>query len=249
MKFVIGLTNVEEHECYRYDERQLENEVRYNLYKLTPEIEQDTITWDINTAVPGFVNSLRAWEETIRRPHLNMTGIAKKPNNYDPAEYDISLSMQFINLIPTDPRDFYSELVEDDFSEISQGGFGNLSIDFMNSISQISDYEYDNTLNKAFYADSLERLIPRDQYRPLAIPYYRANFVLGSDFKRSKKMSFRYFEWLQRNKSKLEELGYDINHPTIKTGELVVGTLSSDPWEQYQKLKKYTRICRFSFVE
>lgn len=248
MKFIIGLTDVEDDQCYRYDDYQPDDEVRYNLYKLAPELEQATIEWDINTEITAFKNALYSWEQTIRRPHLNMTSIGRRVNNLVPDEYDYTLSFNFVNLIPVDPGEFYSELVDADFSELSHGGFGNLSIDFLSSLEKISEYSYENTIAKAHYNDDLSKLIPAKEFTPLAIPSFRANFSLGADFKINKKMKFNYYEWLLKNKTQLANLGYDVNSPRLRTGELVIGKLIGDPWEQYEKLKKYSRICRVSFV-
>lgn len=248
MKFIAGLTDVITDECFRYDDSSNNNEVRYNLYKLAPELERETIEWEIDTSIKAFVDALYSWEQTIRKPHLNLINISRKNNKYAPDHYDFDLSIHFMNLIPQDPFSLYKEIDSVDLSKLSIGGFGNLTIDFSRSISMASDTEYENTINHAYQTNNLENLARCDKIVPLAIPYFKADFYLGGGTKITTRRPIDYSNWLEENKIKLTELGYSIDDAKLNIGSLVIGKLIGDPWEQYEKLKKYSRICRVSFV-
>jgi hypothetical protein len=55
-------------------------------------------------------------------------------------------------------------------------------------------------------------------------------------------------EWINENKDALAEKGYTLDMPYCSIGRLCLGKLIGDPWEEYQKLQKYSRVCRTSIV-
>jgi len=248
VKFIIGLTD-EESEFFFYDKNTPEGITTYNLYKLMPEIEKTTIEWKLRTNLDAFSGAYDAFGKIIRRPHLNMVNIRRMPNRYAPDEFDIHLGLDFVNLIPVIAEEFYKEMSDTDFDELTLGSrFGNLTVQYMDSlVMRDDDFLRENTFQAAYNTNSLTYLKHADEYRPLIAPNFRACFDLGNVNIPSKDMPKYHADWIKENEDELSKKGYVIGSPKTRMGELVIGDLVGDPWDAYQKLKMYDKICRISF--
>ena len=247
LKIIFGLTDVEDDPCYVYDDNVgRDDTIRYNLYRLAPEIEKTTIEWEITNPSPGVLHLLDCWEQTIRRPHLNMINLVQEKNMFVPNMNNYRFSVQFMNLLPTAP-DFYKDLVDEDFKNFVtvDTEFGNI---YLWSPGTTEGHDYEQSLEHAYRTNSLDKLEHADNIVIKAKPFFDIQFTLGMyDQGRAAEIDFK--RWINEHKEELEKLGYTEDNPKTVIGRLPIAKLVGDAWENYQKLQTYSRICRTSIVK
>jgi hypothetical protein len=251
MNFVIGLTDVEDYDGFVYENKESQDsddiKISYNIKKASTDIEKDSIIWSLDTTLAVTKNMIKVWEHTIRRPHLNMIRIITTKNmlvpDYD--HYDFGVSV--INLIPMLP-DYKILLTADDFSNVIETSeFGDMVL-ALHQIHNESGIAYQNTLEYAFHYDTTDLL--KEYNYPYVLPTFGFDFKIIPRPLNSKghKHSYDFIDWVNENKDALAAKGYTLDDPYCNIGVIRIGKLIGDPWEEYQKLQKYSRICRTSIV-
>lgn len=247
LRFQIGLTDETDSEAFVYQKMDtIDNsneKISYNLYKQNPEIEKEMIEWKIRTDIPVVLKTINKWEQTIRRPHLCMINIDSKKNKFIPTVKDISLNLEFIDLLPTKFENL--ELTDEDFEHFSSDiKFGQMCY-FTHGLWEFGGTPYINTIEWAYFRDSLENLKPNG--RAIGVPLFqvqmglveqRPGIVINSDS--------MFTKWLDDKKESIEATGFDITKKDVVIGRLPFAELIDDEWEVLQKMEKYPRICRTS---
>lgn len=248
MKFVIGLTDQEDPSAFIDAPPIIESGVNvtsYNLYKQVPELEKDTIEWELNTKLPALKAAITEWESLIRRPHLNMISRREREVDAIPGSTDFILHFEFVNLLPVSSDRI--PFTDADFDELASATkFGDLTMSYFNTFLE-AGYEYWQTLGYAVAENTLDYLLD-GPLLPVAVPYFEIEFALRRQPTVNKKFSPYEARWLADHNEALAAKGYDINAKSTNFGKLIVGKLLGDSWEQYQKLQKYSRVCRTSIV-
>ena len=251
INFVIGLTDVEDYDGFVYENNEVRNpdviRAGYNIKKASTDIEKASITWSLDTNLDVTKNMIKVWEHIIRRPHLNMIGIIRTKNMLAP-EYDhYDLNVSFINLIPM-LSDYKILLTPDDFKNVFEANeFGDMILD-LNHINNESSIEHQTTLQYAFYNDTTDLL--KEHTYPYVLPIFNFDFNITHRpiDSTTRTHSYHLLKWVNENKDALAVKGYTLGDPYCNIGRLCIGKLVGDPWEEYQKLQKYSRICRTSIV-
>ena len=251
INFVIGLTDVENYDGFVYGNDGFQdpdvNRISYNIKKASTDIEKASMTWSLDMTLDFTKNMIKVWEHIIRRPHLNMIRIITTKNvlvpDYD--HYDFGVS--FINLIPM-LSDYKILLTANDFSNIVETNeFGDMVLE-LNHINSESSIEHQDTLEYAFHNDTTALL--KEHKYPYTLPIFNFDFNIThrSIDSTTRTHSYHFINWVNKNKDALAAKGYAIEDPYCNIGKLCIGKLIGDPWEEYQKLQKYSRICRTSMV-
>ena len=251
INFVIGLTDVEDYDGFVYENNEVRNpdviRAGYNIKKASTDIEKASITWSLDTNLDFTKNMIKVWEHIIRRPHLNMIGIIRTKHMLAP-EYDhYDLTVSFINLIPI-LSDYKILLTADDFSNVVETSeFGDMVL-ALYQIHYESGIAYQTTLQHAFQYDTTKFL--KEHTYPYVLPTFSFDFKITRRTinNTNHKRSYYFEEWIDKNKDTLAAKGYTLDDPYCNIGVLRIGKLIGDPWEEYQKLQKYSRICRTSIV-
>jgi hypothetical protein len=251
INFVIGLTDVEDYDGFVYGNEESQNpdvnRISYNIKKASTDIEKTSLTWALDTTLDFTKNMIKVWEHIIRRPHLNMIGITTTKNVLAP-EYDhYDLNVSFINLIPM-LLDYKILLTADDFKNVFETNeFGDMILE-LNHINSKSNIEHQTTLQHAFQYDTTDLL--KEHRYPYVIPIFNFDFNITHRpiDSTTRTHSYHFLKWANTNKDALAEKGYTLDDPHCNIGRLCIGKLVGDPWEEYQKLQKYSRICRTSMV-
>jgi hypothetical protein len=252
INFVIGLTDVEDYDGFVYENNEVRNpdviRAGYNIKKASTDIEKASITWSLDTNLDVTKNMIKVWEHIIRRPHLNMIGVTtiKNPLATDYNHYNLEVS--FINLIPMLP-DYKILLTADDLSNIVEtNDFGDMVLD-LTHINGESGINHLYTVGHAFHNDTTD-LLKEYQY-PYTLPIFSFDFRIMHrpiDSTPRGRHSNHFIDWVNENKDALAAKGYTLDDPYCNIGVLRIGKLIGDPWDEYQKLQKYSRICRTSIV-
>ena len=253
MNFVIGLTDVEDYDGFVYGEVGNNNNpdvtiANYNIKKASTDIEKVSMTWSLDTTLDVTKNMIKVWEHIIRRPHLNMINVTTIKNPLA-TQYDhYNLEVSFINLIPMLP-DYKILLTSDDLSNIVETNeFGDMILD-LTHINSGSNIDHMDTIGYAFH-NSTTDLLKEHQY-PYILPDFSFDFRITHrpiDSTPRGKHSHHFLRWVNENKDALAAKGYTLDDPYCNIGVLRIGKLIGDPWEEYQKLQKYNRICRTSII-
>ena len=248
INFVIGLTDVEDYDGFVYDTFPNEDNidrVSYNIQRADTSIEKDSIVWELDLTLDATKNIIKVWEHIIRRPHLAMVQEVSSKNVLAPNYNDYNLNIHFTNLIPI-LSDYKSTLTNSDYEKFTQASnFGDMYLDQF-ALHQASN-NWQTTLEYAFVHKSVDKLKVHD---PLTVlPRFVFDFGLRPVRFNDPTVRDPYFvEWVNENKDVLAEKGYALDMPYCTVGRLCIGKLLGDPWEEYQKLQKYSRICRTSIV-
>lgn len=253
INFVIGLTDVEDYDGFVYGDDEFQdpniNRVNYNIRKASTDIEKDSITWSLDTTLDVTKNMIKVWEHIIRRPHLNMIRIITTKNVLVPDYDHYDLGVSFINLIPLLP-DYRMLLTPNDFSNVVETNeFGDMVLE-LNHINSESGIDHQDTLGHAFYNNTTDLL--KEHKYPYTLPIFSFDFKIthrSIDSSTPRKHSYYFLKWVDENKDALATKGYTLDDPYCNIGVLRIGKLVGDPWEEYQKLQKYKRICRTSIVK
>ena len=251
INFVIGLTDVEDYDGFVYGNDEFRdpnvNRVNYNIKKASTDIEKTSLTWTLDTTLDFTKNMIKVWEHIIRRPHLNMIGITTTKNVLAPDYDHYDLGVSFINLIPI-LSDYKILLTADDFSNVVETSeFGDMVL-ALHQIHNESGIAHQNTLEYAYHNDTTEFL--KEHTYPYVLPTFSFDFKITRRAinNANHKRSYYFEEWIDKNKDTLAAKGYTLDDPYCNIGVLRIGKLIGDPWEEYQKLQKYSRICRTSIV-
>ena len=251
MNFVIGLTDVEDYDGFVYGNEESQdldvNRISYNIKKASTDIEKDSIVWSLDTTLDVTKNIIKVWEHIIRRPHLNMIRTITTKNVLAPDYDHYDLNVSFINLIPM-LSDYKILLTPDDFKNVFEANeFGDMILD-LNHINNESSIEHQTTLQYAFYNDTTDLL--KEHKYPYALPIFNFDFNITHRpiDSTTRTHSYHLLKWVNENKDALAVKGYTLDDPYCNIGVLRIGKLIGDPWEEYQKLQKYSRICRTSIV-
>jgi hypothetical protein len=249
INFVIGLTDVEDYDGFVYDTTLNENQpnnVRYNIQRADTSIEKDKITWSLDLSLAATTNMLKVWEHIIRRPHLSLIDINLGPSLLLPTHKDYELSVNFLNLIPILP-DYKISLTDTDYAKFTEyENFGDMYID-LSMLYDANTINWKNSLQSAYGRRVIDDLEERVSVN--VVPRFVFSFTLKQrPFFNKEERSVDFSNWLTDNTELLAKKGYAIDEPYCNIGRLCIGKLIGDPWEEYQKLQKYSRICRTSMV-
>lgn len=251
VNFVIGLTDVEDYSGFVYDIVPPVTDnikvINYNIKKADTSIEKDSMTWELDLTIDATKNVIKVWEHIIRRPHLTMINIQSSENFMVPTYNNYILNVNFMNLVPI-LADYMLPLTNSDYEKITpSNNFGDMYLDTY-ALYMASNIEWRTTLEYAFAHNTVDKI---SKHIPVNIvPGFSFNFelrrnpVLGNMSSRTPE----FIEWLNENNDILIKKGYIIDEPYCNIGRLCVGKLLGDPWEEYQKLQKYSRVCRTSIV-
>lgn len=250
LHFAIGLTDVVDYDGFVYDRypELPSNLTSYNIQQASTDIEKASIQWKLNTDIPATLNVIKVWETVIRRPHLNMISIHAEDQPFMKDYKSYNLSIDYINLIPINPA-LISEFHSADYDALSEDlPFGDLCLnDFYNYQEQGLDWM--NSLIKAYQDDDTSNL-GFNTMNPIVLPRFQANFRLRQySYTPDRGSSARFNKWAEDNREVLTAKGYTPGSDACKVGSLVLGKLVGDPWEEYQKLQTYSRICRTSITK
>jgi hypothetical protein len=131
--FTIGLTDEidtdgewiahSEHNQEKYSES-------YNLYKQNPEVEKASLSWKLNMENPLVVKLIEQWEKTIRKPHLKMINMRRRPFHLNKDYLDIDMVLQHLPLLPDEDvlSLSNSELLDCGFTKKNNQRWGSLVI-------------------------------------------------------------------------------------------------------------------------
>jgi len=250
INFVIGLTDVEDYDGFVYDTFPNEDNidrVSYNIQRADTSIEKDSIVWELDLTLDATKNIIKVWEHIIRRPHLAMIHRVATKNVLAPTYTNYNLNIHFTNLIPI-LSDYKLTPTNSDYEKFTQkNNFGDMYLDVF-SLYQASNIHWQTTLEYAYAHNLIDKL---DVHNPLNIlPGFMFNFELNpNQFNTTARRDPRFVEWINENKDALAEKGYTLDDPYCTVGRLCIGKLIGDPWDEYQKLQKYSRICRTSIVK
>ena len=252
INFVIGLTDVEDYDGFVYENNEVRNpdviRAGYNIKKASTDIEKTSLTWTLDTTLDFTKNMIKVWEHIIRRPHLNMIGIIRTKNVLAPDYDHYDLGVSFINLIPI-LSDYKILLTADDFNNVVETSeFGDMVL-ALHQIHNESGIAYQNTLEYAYHNDTTEFL--KEHTYPYVLPIFSFDFRIMHrpiDSTLRGRHSYHFINWVNENKDALAAKGYTLDDPYCNIGVIRIGKLIGDPWEEYQKLQKYSRICRTSIV-
>jgi len=249
INFVIGLTDVEDYDGFVYDTFPNEDNidrVSYNIQRADTSIEKDSIVWELDLTLDATKNIIKVWEHIIRRPHLAMVHRVATKNVLAPTYNNYNLNIHFTNLIPI-LSDYKLTLTNSDYEKFTQASnFGDMYLDQF-ALYRASNINWQTTLEYAYAHNLIDKL---DVHNPLNIlPGFVFDFELKSiPFDNPTGRDPYFVEWVNENKDALAEKGYTLDMPYCSIGRLCLGKLIGDPWEEYQKLQKYSRICRTSIV-
>ena len=242
MNFSIGLTDVDNLENFKYfdgSNRTVEN-FSYNLYTQSTVDEKASISWTLND-LPAVNNAIASYKSIKTKPHFTIINYATKENLLIPSLKDITCLIEVSGLLPS--SNIFEDYTEEDIENTVTGyiPFGSLILDIMSSYHW-AGIDNEETLEYAFENNNLDNLA---SYVPKkAAPGFNINFnynpVLGMTT--SKKMNVESKQWIELNKDKLIELGYE----QAKWGTIIAGNLVGDPMEAYEKVNKYSKICRIT---
>lgn len=251
INFVIGLTDSEDYDGFVYGNDEFRdpniNRVNYNIKKASTDIEKASLSWSLDMTLDVTKNMIKVWEHIIRRPHLNMIHIITT-NNVQAPEYDhYDFGVSFINLLPL-LSDFKLLLTSNDFNNVFETNeFGDMILE-LHQINGNSGVDHRNTLEYAYHNDTTEFL--KEHMYPYVLPAFSFDFKITHRAidNTTRKRSYYFEKWVNENKDALAAKGYTLGDPCCNIGVLRIGKLIGDPWEEYQKLQKYNRICRTSMV-
>ena len=250
INFVIGLTDVEDYDGFLYDTLPNEDNidrVSYNIRRADTSIEKDSIVWELDLTLDATKNIIKVWEHIIRRPHLAMVHRVATKSVLAPTYDNYNLNITFTNLIPIQ-SDYKLTLTNSDYEKFTQtNNFGNMYLDVY-ALYRFNNTNWQTTMEYAYAYKSIDKLNAHDLLNLL--PGFAFDFELTTTYI-SKSVTGRnldFVEWVNENKDALAEKGYTLDMPYCTVGRLCIGKLIGDPWEEYQKLQKYSRICRTSIV-
>lgn len=248
INFVIGLTDVEDYDGFVYDTLPNEDNidrVSYNIQRADTSIEKDSIVWELDLTLDATKNIIKVWEHIIRRPHLAMVRREASKNVLATNYNNYNLNIHFTNLIPI-LSDYKLTLTNSDYEKFTQmNHFGNMYLDVFTLYQANNSWQ--TTLEYAFVNKSVDKLNVHDPL--IVLPRFVFDFELKpTRFNTSARRDPYFVEWVNENKDALAEKGYTLDDPYCNIGRLCMGTLIGDPWEEYQKIQKYSRICRTSIV-
>lgn len=248
--FAIGLTDVVDYDGFVYDsDPAIPSYVTsYNIQRASTDIEKASIQWKLNTDIPATLNVIAIWETIIRRPHLNMISIHAENPTFMKDHKSYNLSINYVNLIPINPA-LISEFHSADYNALTEDlAFGDLCLNEFHTYL-MRGIEWQHSLPKAYEDNDLTHLQTND-IAPIILPRFQANFQLRQySFRPEHGSSARFTKWAEDNREELTAKGYTPGSTTCKVGSLVLGKLVGDPWEEYQKLETYPRICRTSIIK
>lgn len=179
-----------------------------------------------------------------------MIHIQTESPTFMPDYESYNLSIDYINLIPLDPA-VLSQCQPEDYAALTEDynlEFGELMLDdFYNY--QFQDVDWQHSLLRAYNDDDISDL-QLNTIKPIVLPRFRANFQLR-EYSHTLKHgpSARFTKWVEQNEQELTAKGYIPGTPSCTVGNLPLGKLVGDPWEEFQKLQTYPRICRTSITK
>ena len=233
----------------------------YNLYKQNPEVEKASLSWKLNMENPLVVKLIEQWEKTIRKPHLKMINMRRKPFHFNKDYFDIDMVLQHLPLLPEEDVLSLSigELLDCGFTKKQTQPWGSLVL-YMDNI-----YNYNNTNYLNRQIDDLHNDNPFDveefdtvNNRVLEIP---SNFCLNLNLTQFKKKSnsettfknlFHHHQAaFNEYEDELIELGYDKeSYAKLLTSEaLLIGEPQDSPTTLYETFCKYPTVCRTSLTK
>ena len=251
INFVVGLTDVEDYEGFIYDslpKSEDRDRSLYNIRQADTTIEKDSIAWSLDLTLDATKNLVEIWDHIIHRPHLSMIDINSSVNKMLHGYKDYALYVSFINLIPVLPK-YNIPLTADDYAKLAvPTNFGDMYLNVM-SMNDAIGQPYTVSLQYAYDNKTMDKLSNYNEMYTL--PYFMFDFALVNrphyDII-NKRLKSNFSDWASENKDALAEKGYMLDAPQCNIGVLPVGKLIGDPWEAYQKLQQYNRICRTSMV-
>lgn len=245
MQFTIGLTDIDNLDNFKYFEgsdQTLDN-FAYNLYTQSSADEKASITWNLND-YPAVKNAVSSYNSLKTKPHFTIINYAKQENRLLPSVKDINCMIEVSGLLPS--SNIFEDYTSEDYDNLigTQTPFGSLTLDVMTGYKWAGIDDYDETINYAFANDSLDNLSLHTVIK--AAPSFNINFSYNPQItnRLSTKMSSDRIIWIEKNKDKLTELGY--NTENLKWGTIIFGNLVGDAQEAYEKINKYSKICRIS---
>ena len=248
INFVVGLTDIVDYSGFVYDQHPTVNDIErisYNIQRADTNIEKDSITWSLNLNLDATKSVIKVWEHTIRRPHLAIIDIQSKPTPNLIDRKDYNLGVNFINSVPS-LSDYMIPLTNDDYANFTQlDNFGDMYLNTL-SLSDSAGLPYPQTLQHAYDYKTLDNL--GDYVKLNVVPCFSFDFSLRHRPLTNPAQNKEFIEWLTENKDALIKKGYPIGDASCNVGKLCIGKLVGDPWEEYQKLQNYSRICRTSMV-
>lgn len=248
--FSVGLTDVVDYEGFIYDVHPDVSDglASYNIQRASTSIEKDSLKWKLNTDLPATRHAVTIWENIIRRPHLNMISIHAENAGFMQDYKSYNLSIGYVNLIPVNPA-LISEFQPDDYAALTEDlEFGGLYLSELHTYVS-RGIEWEHSLAKAYSENDLTNLQTNDT-NPIVLPMFQANFQLRQySFRPTSGLSARFNKWAEDNKEVLTAKGYPPGSTACKVGSIPLGKLIGDPWEEYQKLQLYPRVCRTSITK
>jgi hypothetical protein len=259
VKFVIGLTDVTEHESfyptpdvvstYQGPADQFEKVAYYVLQNNNTSIEKASIEWILDTSLPA-VNSVLDIIDTVKQSLLNVTHIYahKYTQEVLPSLFDTDFIVEMKNLVPVDGLVFpeYTDVDYDNVSTNRPAVYCSLELDGIAAMltSQITDVQ---TLSYAMSNSDLSYL-PNGPIVKYVYPTFRINLRHSNETVLNKSMSIEQRQWMNDNNSVLASKGYSELDSKNKLGSLVIGQLVGSYQEAFSKSQQYTRICRVEIV-
>jgi len=245
-KLVVGFTDVWDEQTFKstIPKEEMEDNINYNLYKQNPEIEKKTIEWKFLTDRPAVSKFLKLWENIIRIPHLQMVRNHIVEHSLNPDYKTFNFSIHYKELIPFDDIvDVFFEM--DDYQYFQNNTkFGDI---YWNDQFLLKK-NHKNTLHWAIKNKNIEFLEPNSDFQ---IPGFLCNFNFTEFF--SSYNDYNVFinqeHFFEENYDKLDELGYNLDHPKTKIGNYIIAEMITSPFEAFDTLMQYSYVCRISIVE
>ena len=153
------------------------------------------------------------------------------------------MNLEFIDLLPTTFENL--ELTDEDFEHFSSDmKFGQMCY-FTHGLWEFGGTPYINTIEWAYFRDSLENLKPNG--RAIGAPLFQVQMGLmeqrpGIAF----NSASNFTKWLEDNNEEIAAKGFDVTKKNTVIGRLPFADLIGDEWDVLQKITKYPRICRTS---
>lgn len=243
----------------------------YNLYRMNPDVEKTTISWEINTDCPYVLRLIAGWETRLQKPHLKMMQCDSRLYPYNPDWRSYINKTEMVSLLPERTPEDQPNYLKLDITDCKNLycniPWGDLYYNTHQSLTS-AGHNAGNVLNHLFHYSTQESSItqdlpPFDLFKDLTMATtFQWQFALGENIDIEKPVYLKYTGndsewWLRAIKDKPDEqehllsLGYTpkILHDYHKNKNLWVGSLRDDRVEAYDKFRENSTVCRVSLTK